>query len=158
VNNDCSLLKASDALLGRGACYTNLIGHQPAEVAEAEHMIPTTIARNMRPTLHGPTEHFKLHKLDIACACVKQVRHAPWVLSMSQIRTNMPVATQPWEAAKAKFLEGLSQADVARFRAATMENFFYSTAVTLRNHAQESRAWPLQQRMSSLADAIDDYG
>jgi hypothetical protein len=39
-----------------------------------------------------------------------------------------------------------------------MENFFYSTDVTLRNHAQESRAWPLQQRMSSLADAIDDYG
>lgn len=77
---------------------------------------------------------------------------------MSQIRTSLPVPTQPWEVAKAKFLEGLAQADIARFQAATMENLFYCTDVTIRTHAQKSRAWPLQQRMSSLVDAIDDYG
>jgi hypothetical protein len=39
-----------------------------------------------------------------------------------------------------------------------METLFYSTVVTLRTHAQKSRPWPLQQRMSSLVDATKDYG
>jgi hypothetical protein len=77
---------------------------------------------------------------------------------MSHIRTSLPVPTQPWESAKAKFLEGLSQEDVSRFQAANIENVFYSTEVAQRKHADESKIWPLQQRLSSLVDAIDDYG
>jgi hypothetical protein len=77
---------------------------------------------------------------------------------MSHIRTTLPVPTQPWDSAKAKFLEGLSQEDVSRFEAANIENIFYSTEVAQRKHATESKIWPLQQRMSSLVDAIDDYG
>jgi len=77
---------------------------------------------------------------------------------MSNIRTSLPIPTQPWEAATAKFLEGLSAEEVTRFRTGTIENLFYGTSVVQRKHAQESRVWPLQQRMSSLVDAIDDYG
>ena len=76
----------------------------------------------------------------------------------NNIRTSLPIPTQPWEAATAKFLEGLSAEEVAKFRTGTIENLFYGTSVAQWKHAQESRVWPLQQRMSSLVDAIEDYG
>jgi hypothetical protein len=77
---------------------------------------------------------------------------------MSNIRTSLPVATQPWEAAKARFLERLSPEDVRNFHEATIENLFYATSAAQKRYAQQSRSWPLQQRLSSLVDAIDDYG
>ncbi|KAF2825246.1 hypothetical protein CC86DRAFT_407469 [Ophiobolus disseminans] len=77
---------------------------------------------------------------------------------MAGIRASLPFPTQPWEVAKAKFLEGLSLEQRSQFQSATIENLFYGTSVIQRRHAQESRVWPLQQRISSLVDAIDDYG
>lgn len=77
---------------------------------------------------------------------------------MSGIRTSLPFPTQPWEAASAKFIEGLTPDEVKIFKTGSLENLFYSTSVAQKNYAQDSRAWPLQQRISSLADAIEDYG
>lgn len=77
---------------------------------------------------------------------------------MSNIRTNLPVPTRPWEDAKVKFLAGLSPEDVARFIAATPENLFYDASTAQKKHAQQSRSWLMQERVSSLVDAINDYG
>ena len=77
---------------------------------------------------------------------------------MSSIPTSLPIATQPWEAAKAKFLEGLPLEEVKRFKDATIDNIFYVASVAQKKHARHSKIWPLQQRLSSLVDAIQDYG
>ncbi|KAH7397433.1 hypothetical protein BKA66DRAFT_241811 [Pyrenochaeta sp. MPI-SDFR-AT-0127] len=77
---------------------------------------------------------------------------------MSNIRTSLPIPTQPWESGKAKFLEGLSQQQAAQFRDATAENLFYDASVAQKRHANNSRSWLLQERLSSLVNAIDDYG
>lgn len=77
---------------------------------------------------------------------------------MSNIRTSLPVPTQPWEDAKTRFIAGLSPEEAARFYAATPENLFYDASAAQKKHAQNSRAWLMQERISSLVDAIDDFG
>jgi hypothetical protein len=77
---------------------------------------------------------------------------------MSNIRTSIPIPTQPWEAAKAKFLEGLSPEETIRFKDATLENLFYDASVAQKKHAHDNRVWLLQERISPLVDAIEDYG
>ncbi|KAF2124058.1 hypothetical protein P153DRAFT_303222 [Dothidotthia symphoricarpi CBS 119687] len=77
---------------------------------------------------------------------------------MSNIRTSLPIPTQPWDAAKAKFLDGLSPQEIQRFKDATLENLFYDASSVQKRHAHDSRVWLLQERLSSLTDAIEDYG
>ncbi|KAJ4336307.1 hypothetical protein N0V87_005458 [Didymella glomerata] len=64
----------------------------------------------------------------------------------------------PWEAAKSKFLLGLSEDEVKRFEEATPENLFYGASVIIKDHINGSRAWRLQERLASFTDALDDYG
>jgi hypothetical protein len=75
---------------------------------------------------------------------------------MTGIRTSTAIPTQPWEAAKARFLEGLSPADIKRFRDATIENLFYDASATQKKYAYRTKVWPLQGRISSLVDALQD--
>ncbi|KAF1829093.1 hypothetical protein BDW02DRAFT_602854 [Decorospora gaudefroyi] len=77
---------------------------------------------------------------------------------MSNIRTGLPVPTQPWEIAKARFLDGLTPAESKQFQEATPENLFYGASSAQKRHATDSRSWLLQERLSSLVDAIEDYG
>lgn len=77
---------------------------------------------------------------------------------MSRIRTSLPIPTQPWEAAKKKFLEGLSPEQAKQFHNATIENLFYSASAAQKKHAQGSKSWMMQERLTSLVDGIDDYG
>lgn len=77
---------------------------------------------------------------------------------MSTIRTSLPIPTQPWEAARAKFLEGLSPQEIQRFKDATPENLFYDASAVQKRHADNSKTWLFQERLSSLTDAINDYG
>lgn len=76
---------------------------------------------------------------------------------MANIRTKLPIPTRPWESAKEKFLEGLSQEQAKQFGDATAENLFYDASAAQRTHAKNSRSWLLQERLSSLVNAIDDY-
>jgi hypothetical protein len=76
---------------------------------------------------------------------------------MSHIRTSLPIPTQPWETAKAKFLDGLSAEEVSRYQVATIEDMFYKSDVIHKKYAQESKTCRLQERISSLVDAISDY-
>jgi hypothetical protein len=77
---------------------------------------------------------------------------------MSNIRTSLPLPTQPWEAAKARFLDGLTLEECKRFKDATPENLFYDTSAAQKRHTDNSRSWLLQERISSLVDAIEEYG
>lgn len=77
---------------------------------------------------------------------------------MSSIRTSLPIPTQPWEAAKSRFLDGLSPEETKRFNDATLENLFYDASAAQKKHAHNSKTWLRQERLSSLVDAIDDYG
>ncbi|KAH8707014.1 hypothetical protein GQ44DRAFT_818027 [Phaeosphaeriaceae sp. PMI808] len=77
---------------------------------------------------------------------------------MSCLRTSLPIPTQPWEAARAKFLEALSEEESARFKNATLENLFYDASAAQKGHAQKSRSWLVQERLSSLVDSVADYG
>ncbi|KAH7069754.1 hypothetical protein BKA63DRAFT_88377 [Paraphoma chrysanthemicola] len=77
---------------------------------------------------------------------------------MSLIRTSLPVATQPWEAAKARFLEGLPAHQAARFESASLENIFYDASIAQKKHTQASRSWHHQERLSSFFDSVNEYG
>lgn len=76
---------------------------------------------------------------------------------MWSLRTSLPVPIQPWEAAKATSLVDLSLEEQMRFYNATLENLFYDASVTQEKHAQNNRSWLIQERLSSLVDAISDY-
>jgi hypothetical protein len=75
---------------------------------------------------------------------------------MSNIRTSLAIPTEPWKAAKAKFLENLSTEEKALFQNATLENVFYDASTAQKKHAQ-SDSWLFQERLSPIVDAIDDY-
>ena len=77
---------------------------------------------------------------------------------MSSIRTHLQVPAQPWETAKARFLDGLSLHEVKLYENATLENIFYDASSRQKQHAVGSRSWRLQERMSSLTQSIDEYG
>ncbi|KAF1850123.1 uncharacterized protein K460DRAFT_269511 [Cucurbitaria berberidis CBS 394.84] len=77
---------------------------------------------------------------------------------MSTIRTTLPIPTQPWQAAKSRFLNGLSPEDTRRFKDATLENLFYDASAAQKKHALNCKSWLLQERLSSLVDAVDEYG
>lgn len=77
---------------------------------------------------------------------------------MSDIRTALQFPTQPWEAAKTRFLQGLSEDEIKLFKEAGPENLFYGASALVKDHVSGSRTWRLQERLASFADALDDYG
>lgn len=77
---------------------------------------------------------------------------------MSATRTTLPVPTQPWEAAKARFLDGLSDHEIKLYKDATLENLFYNASSSQKKHARGSRIWRLQKRLSPFIDSLEDYG
>lgn len=77
---------------------------------------------------------------------------------MSAIRTALPFPTQPWEAARDEFIEGLSAEEKQRFSTAKLENIFYDASASQKRYAKSSRSWAIQERLSPLLDGIDDYG
>ena len=74
------------------------------------------------------------------------------------MRTSLPFPTEPWEAAKNRFLKDLSQEEIQKFENATLENLFYDASSTQKKHAQGSRIWAIQEKFVSLVEGIDDYG
>ncbi|KAF2279072.1 uncharacterized protein EI97DRAFT_484903 [Westerdykella ornata] len=77
---------------------------------------------------------------------------------MSAILTALPFPTRPWETAKAQFLEQLTPEEKQCFESATLENIFYQTSAAQKRHANGSNSWAMQERISSLVDAIEEYG
>lgn len=77
---------------------------------------------------------------------------------MSKLRTSLPIPTEPWERAKRDFLQWLPLAERTRFETATVENLFYDTSVTQKRHGRDSHTWRMQERLSPLVEAIEEYG
>jgi hypothetical protein len=79
-------------------------------------------------------------------------------MELARLQTELPFPTQPWDAAKARFLDGLSQKERQKFGDATPENLFYDASACQKKHARGSRSWVMQQKVTSLVEGIEDYG
>ncbi|KAH8690368.1 hypothetical protein GQ44DRAFT_780479 [Phaeosphaeriaceae sp. PMI808] len=66
---------------------------------------------------------------------------------------DVPSAT-PWQAAKDRFLGGLSADEIERFKEATPENLFQDVSAAQKTHAQGSKSWILQERLRSVVFAL----
>ena len=63
-----------------------------------------------------------------------------------------------WEKAKARFLEGLDDAEKATFTEATAENIFYAASNVQRDDHRDSKTRSLLESMQPLISAVGDYG
>ena len=77
---------------------------------------------------------------------------------MADLQTSIAVPTVPWEAAKARFVEGLPQEQRDAFLSATAENIFYSASVAVSQYEQKSRTRWLQKKLQPLVTSLEDYG
>jgi hypothetical protein len=77
---------------------------------------------------------------------------------MTDIRTSLPIPTQPWEAAKERLREGLLPHEQSLYSSATLENLFYDASSSQKTHARGSRIWRLQERLAPLVESLEEYG
>jgi hypothetical protein len=68
------------------------------------------------------------------------------------------LATEPWEVAKARFLDDLTAEEQATFNSATLENLFYQSSGAFQNYQADSRLWRARIKLQPLLDAFEEYG
>ena len=85
------------------------------------------------------------------------IRRSP-VRVMADIRTSLPISTQPWEAARERLCQGLLPHEQSLYSNATLENLFYDASTGQKNHARGSRIWRLQERLAPLVESLEEYG
>jgi hypothetical protein len=64
----------------------------------------------------------------------------------------------PWELAKARFLEDLGPHEKELFNNATLENIYCSTSNTNREDAEKSKTRGVVRKLGPLVSAIESYG
>ncbi|KAJ8107450.1 hypothetical protein OPT61_g8857 [Boeremia exigua] len=79
------------------------------------------------------------------------------LLLVYDIPASLPIPTQPWEAARNRFLEGLPPHETSIYENATLENLFYDASANQKRHARGSRSWRLQERLAPLTESLEDY-
>lgn len=77
---------------------------------------------------------------------------------MALIQTALPATSQPWETAKSRFLQGLSESERSMFISATLENLFYQSSGTFERYRVDSSLWKLQVKIQPLLDAVQEFG
>jgi hypothetical protein len=77
---------------------------------------------------------------------------------MTDIRTSLPIPTQPWEAARESFYEGLLPHERDLYSNATLENIFHDASSSQNSHIRGSRTWRLQERLAPLVESLEEYG
>jgi hypothetical protein len=77
---------------------------------------------------------------------------------MALAQTTLPVSTRPWETAKSRFLEGLTESERSMFGSATLENIFYQSSGTFERYKVDSKLWKFQVKVQPLLDAVEEYG
>ncbi|OJD30121.1 nacht domain protein [Diplodia corticola] len=77
---------------------------------------------------------------------------------MSNIRTSLAIPIDPWERAKSRFLEGLSDEERSSFQSATLETIYYQAEVVHRGHQQTSKLNKCRQKLRPLLNALEAYG
>lgn len=76
---------------------------------------------------------------------------------MAQIHTNIPWPTEPWAAAKARFLEGLPDDQQSLLEKTSLEDLFYQASVGRKGYEADSKLWSMQRKLGPFIDAIEDY-
>ncbi|KAI9702618.1 MAG: hypothetical protein M1820_006124 [Bogoriella megaspora] len=85
-------------------------------------------------------------------------------LVSTKVATKVPIPNQPWETAKTRFLDTLSENERRAFNSATPEDLFYSASATYKTHYGHSKfaaaiktIQPLVECLSDFARALDVY-
>lgn len=78
--------------------------------------------------------------------------------AMTSIRTELPIATEPWERARSLFLEQLNPHERTLFEKADLNTIYHDASVSYRQHQQSSKLQAARRRLAPLVDAIDGYG
>ncbi|KIW05145.1 uncharacterized protein PV09_03696 [Verruconis gallopava] len=79
-------------------------------------------------------------------------------MTSSATESQSLIAAQPWETAKARFLDGLSESERFLFNSATLENLFYQSSGTFERFKNDSKLWRIQLKLQPLLDAVEEYG
>lgn len=77
---------------------------------------------------------------------------------MTTIRTELPMATEPWERARSLFIDQLDPHERTLFEKADLNTIYYDASVSHRQHQQSSKLQAARRRLAPLVDAIDGYG
>ncbi|KAK6526491.1 hypothetical protein TWF694_005075 [Orbilia ellipsospora] len=64
----------------------------------------------------------------------------------------------PWNVAKERFTEGLSDAEKAKFNSVTVEDVLYAASAAQKNAKDDSKAWYMASKLMPIVDAINQYG
>ncbi|KAI9660756.1 MAG: hypothetical protein M1831_003448 [Alyxoria varia] len=65
---------------------------------------------------------------------------------------------EPWERAKERFLDGLSDHEKELFRTASLENALYGASNASRWHLYKSKSRRVQKKLEPLRRSLEDYG
>jgi hypothetical protein len=76
---------------------------------------------------------------------------------MAQLRTNIPWPTDPWVAAKARFLEGLPDDQKTTLENTSLEDLFYRASAGKKNYEVNSKLLSIQRKLAPFIDAVEDY-
>ena len=73
------------------------------------------------------------------------------------IETSIAVPTEPWEVARLRFMEELSEEEKKQFNEASLENLSYSTDTAMKKYKQESRMQAALKKLQPFLDTIEDF-
>lgn len=68
------------------------------------------------------------------------------------------VSIEPWQRARERYLEGLSDQEKQYFSASTPETLYYSVDAAQKLHSDDSKSRAFSQRLRPLIDTIEQYG
>jgi hypothetical protein len=77
--------------------------------------------------------------------------------SMADHGTSIPWPTEPWEAAKARFLEGLPEDQKTILENSSLEDLFYQAGAGAKGYEADSKLWSMQRKLAPFIDAVEDY-
>jgi hypothetical protein len=89
-------------------------------------------------------------------------RHPPlsgsyFTMTNTDIQTFIAMPTEPWEAAKERFLAEATPIDHAIFSDASLENLFYSSSAAFKKHEAASKTRSAQRKLKPLIDQVEGY-
>lgn len=71
---------------------------------------------------------------------------------------NNGIAIDPWELARDRYLEDLSEDEDALFENATIENIFYGASAAQKLHEADSKTRLAARKLKPLVAALEQYG
>jgi hypothetical protein len=103
---------------------------------------------------------FSCLRIAMKCGRPAELRSSSCIFehAMPAIQTSLSIPTQPWETARARFLDGLSPQETNLYEDATLENIFYDTSSAHKQYTAGSRSSRLLDFLAPLLESLEDYG